>query len=146
MAAQKTVSELIEEVSHRKPETTHKLVYESYAESLEPVYYFVLDLMNDFRLNPEKLIDNFTATPGSTQFAELGERASRMQQQASSILGNVNTVLRSVLNIVYDLKDFRLRLKTYDGLRSSDESVKKAEGSIKMVQYSTDAGMIIFSI
>jgi len=109
-----------------KAEAEHKLVYESYAESLEPIYYFVLDLMNDFKLAPEKLIDNFTATPGSTQFVELADRASRMQQQASSILGNVNTVLRSVLNIVYDLKDFRLRLKSYEELKSKDESMRKA--------------------
>ncbi len=125
MAAQKSVSELIEEVSKRKPETTHKLVYETYAESLEPVYYFILDLMNDLRLSPEKLIDNFSPTPGSTQFAELSDRASRMQQYATKIMGDVNIVLRSVLNIVYDLKDFRLRLKTYDEMRSSDESVRK---------------------
>lgn len=126
MAAQKSISELIEEVSNRKPETEHKLVYESYADSLEPIYYFILDLMNDFRLNPEKLIDNFSPTPGSTQFAELGERASRMQQQASQSLGAINAVLKSILNLIYGLKDFNLRLKTYDEFHSSDSNKKTA--------------------
>ena len=109
-----------------KSDAEHKLVYESYAESLEPVYYFILDLMEDFRLAPEKIIDNFSPTPGSTQFSELGTRATAMQQHASKVMGDVNNVLRSVLNIIYDLKDFRLRLQSYDDLKSPDKDKKDA--------------------
>ncbi len=136
MAEIKPVSAIIEEISpyyqERKkkkesglidsvPETEHTLVYESYKESLEPIYYFILDLMNDFGLKTEKLIDNFSPTPGSTQFSEMGTRATAMQQHASKVLGDVNTVLRSVLNIIYDLKDFRLRLQTYDDLKNPEK-------------------------
>ncbi len=108
-----------------KAEIEHKLVYESYAqtETLEPIYYFVLDLMNDFRLNPEKLIDNFSPTPGSTQFVELGERAIRMQQQASQSLGALNAVLKSILNLIYGLKDFNLRMRSYEQLKSPDKKI-----------------------
>jgi len=119
---------MIEEISpyyqkKKKPEATHTLVYDSSTETLEPIYFFILDLMNDFNLAPQKLIDNFSSTPGSGHFAELGQRATIMQQQATKILGDVNTVLRSVLNIIYDLKDFKMRLQYYDGLKS-----KKKEG------------------
>lgn len=115
-------------VDEIKPQSDaeHKLVYESYAESLEPVYYFILDLMEDFRLAPEKIIDNFSPTPGSTQFSELGTRATAMQQHASKVMGDVNNVLRSVLNIIYDLKDFRLRLQSYDDLKSPGQDRKDA--------------------
>ncbi len=101
-----------------KPLTKHGLVYDSSSETLEPIYFFILDLMNDFRFNTEKLIDNFTSSPGSGHFAELGQRASIMQQQGTKILGDINTVLRSILNLVYDLKEFRIRLNYYEDLKT----------------------------
>ncbi len=101
-----------------QPLAKHGLVYDSSSETLEPVYFFILDLMNDFGLGAEKIIDNFTSSPGSGHFAELGQRATVMQQQGTKILGDVNTVLRSVLNIVYDLKEFRIRLSNYDDLKN----------------------------
>ena len=97
----------------------HTLVYDSSSETLEPLYFFILDLMNNYGLESEKLIDNFLSTPGSGHFSELQTKASIMQQQATKILGDVNIVLRSVLNIVYDLKEFKIRLQTYDDLNSS---------------------------
>ncbi len=104
----------------------HTLTYESYSETLEPLYYFVLDLMEDFGLKPEKLIDNFSPSPGSAEFGELGTRATVMQQQAGKMLVDINQVLKSVLNILYDLKDFKTRLQSYDGLNSTDENLKRS--------------------
>jgi len=86
----------------------HSLVYDSSSETLEPVYFFILDLINDFGFDTEKLIDNFSSSPGSGHFSELGQRATIMQQQGSKLLADVNTVLRSVLNLIYDLKEFRI--------------------------------------
>ncbi len=101
-----------------KPISEHKMIYDSSSETLEPVYFFTLDLMNSMGLQTEKLLDNFTSSPGSGHFSELGQRATIMQQQATKILGDVNTVLRSVLNIIYDLKEFRIRLSEYDALKT----------------------------
>jgi len=99
-------------------ESAHNLVYDSSSETLEPVYFFIVDLMGDFGLETEKLIDNFTSSPGSGHFAELGQRATVMQQQGSKLLADINAVLRSVLNIIYDLKEFRIRLSQYDDLKT----------------------------
>jgi len=107
-----------------KPLAKHTLVYDSSSETLEPIYFFILDLMNDFRFNVEKLADNFSSSPGSGHFSELGQRATIMQQQGTKLLGDVNTVLRSVLNIIYDLKEFRIRLSHYDSLK--DQKRKEA--------------------
>lgn len=118
------VSDIIEKINPKYkegPVSEHKLGYDSGVEQLEPLYFFILDLMNDFGLNPEKLIDNFSASPGSGHFGELGQRATAMQNQASNVLGNINTVLRSVLNLVYDLKEFRTRLQSYDDLKDKDK-------------------------
>ena len=112
----------------------HTLVYDSSSETLEPVYFFILDLMNEFGLSPEKFVDNFTSTPGSGHFSELQTKASIMQQQATKILGDVNTVLRSVLNITYDLKEFRTRLQSYDDLNSKGkEKSQAARLSLKQI-------------
>ncbi len=114
------ISDIIGEICPRYkdgPASSHTLGYDSAVETLEPVYFFILDLMNDFGLKPEKIIDNFSSSPGSGHFAELGQRATIMQGQASKIMGDINTVLRSVLNLIYDLKEFRMRLQSYDDLK-----------------------------
>lgn len=107
-------------------EVSHELVYESRSDTLEPVYFFVIDLMEEMGLTTEKLVDNFSSSPGSGHFAELGQRATMMQQQGAKILGDVNTVLRSVLNIIYDLKEFKMRLQSYDDLKSKDKNKGEA--------------------
>ncbi|MDO8528465.1 MAG: hypothetical protein Q7S06_01070 [Nanoarchaeota archaeon] len=109
-----------------KPLSSHGLVYDSSSETLEPIYFYILDLLSDRGLSPEKYVDNFVSSPGSGHFAELGQRATIMQQQGAKILGDVNTVLRSVLNLIYDLKDFKIRLESYNGLNSKDKSEQNA--------------------
>jgi len=115
-----------------KSEAEHTLIYDSSSETLEPIYFFILDLMNDFGFGVEKLVDNFTSSPGSGHFAELGQRATIMQQQGSKLLGDINTVLRSVLNLIYDLRDFKLRLQLYDDLKD-DKNKEAALLSLKQL-------------
>jgi len=118
-----SVDGLIKEVSpyYKKkgaPEGEHKLVYDAVSESLEPVYFWILDLMEDMGFSVEKLIDNFSSAPGSGHFGELGQRTTILQQQGTKILGDINNVMRSILNLVYDLKEFKIRLGAYDDLNS----------------------------
>ena len=49
-----------------------------------------------------------------------------MQQQGTKILGDINTVLRNVLNIIYDLKEFRVFLHPYNDLKSKDKNISDA--------------------
>ena len=49
-----------------------------------------------------------------------------MQQQGTKILADINVVLRSVLNLIYDLKDFKTRLQQYGGLKSKDRLIHEA--------------------
>jgi len=129
-----TQEKILAEKVKPKPLETHNLVYDSSTETLEPVYFFILDLMNDFGLAPEKLIDNFASSPGSGHFSELGQRATIMQQQGAKILGDVNLVLRSVLNIIYDLKEFKIRLQSYEDIHSNDKNkVMAARLSLKQI-------------
>ena len=91
-------------------ENEHKLIYDSTTETLEPIYFFILDLMKDFGFQTEKLIDNFVSSSGSQHFGEMGQRSSIMQQQGSKLMGYINTVLRSILNLIYDLREFKIRI------------------------------------
>ena len=101
----------------------HTLNYDSPSETLEPVYFYILDLMNSNNFKTEKIVDNFASSPGSAHFSELGTRATVMQQQGTQMMERINDIVKSVLNIIYDLRDFRTRLQAYDDLNSKDNKV-----------------------
>jgi hypothetical protein len=104
---------------------SYSLVYDSSAEGLEPVYFFLLDLMNDFGLAPEKLYDSFASSEGSGHFGDMGQRKGVMQQQGAKLLADINSVLRSVLNLVYDLREFKTRLQSYEDYNQDKDKNKK---------------------
>jgi len=108
---------------------SYKLSYDSSSETLEPIYFWVLDKMNQMCSGGvKKITDNFTSSPGSGHFSELITKGTRMQEEAMKIYGMVNTVIKSILNIIYDLKEFQIRLQNYDDSRSKDKD--KAQGGI----------------
>jgi hypothetical protein len=108
------------------PVWQHSLVYDSVSTTLEPLYFWILDFVESTGFKVEKVIDNFVATPGSGYFGELGARATRMQEEGMKILGSVNTVIKSIINIIYDLKEFEIRLKHYDATKSEKKEEKEA--------------------
>lgn len=122
MEAEEILQELVGD-----PVEEHKLIYDSASDSLEPVYFWVLDKANEFfGGDVEKLIDNFTSSPGSGHFSELGAKATRMQEEAMKILGAANQVIKSILNLIYDLKEFEIRLSHYEATRSKDKDKREA--------------------
>jgi len=113
-------------IKEKGAEGDHTIVYDSSSEGLEPIYFWLVDLIKSFGLNPEKLVDNFSSSPGSGHFGEIGTKMSTMQQQAQNIMGQINTVLRSTINIIYDLKEFKIRLQSYDLLNEGSKEEKEA--------------------
>lgn len=129
MVEVESIHDLILEISpyykkKGKPEAEHTLGYDSSSETLEPLYFFILDLMDSMGLKPEKLVDNFSSSPGSGHFSEIGGKASIMQQQGTKTLADINTVIRSILNLIYDLREIKVRIQTYDDLK--DPSKKES--------------------
>ena len=125
------VEEILKEISpHYKKmgesDFVHTLVYDSPTEALEPLYFWILDFLGKIGLQTTKLVDNFASSPGSGHFSELGMKKSQMQEQAMRIMQTMNTILRSVLNLIYDLKEFKIRLSHYDAANSKDKHVKEA--------------------
>ena len=110
----------------KNPIEKHSLAYDNFSQALEPIYFWILDYINKEYRNSEKLIDNFTTSPGSAQFSEMGGRLTRMQDEAMKMMATSGTIIKSILNIVYDLKEFKIRLSLYDDLKSNDKARKNA--------------------
>ncbi|MBS3093118.1 hypothetical protein J4456_00885, partial [Candidatus Pacearchaeota archaeon] len=125
------VDNIIQDVSpyykkKKEASLSHTLVYDSPSEALEPLYFFILDLANKTAGSVEKVVDNFASSPGSGHFSELGLKKSQMQDQAFKLMGTINGILRSVLNLIYDLKEFKIRLSHYDAANSKNKPVAEA--------------------
>ncbi len=112
-----------------KPAQDFLLQYDSSSETLEPIYFWIVDWINrwgDWKV--EKIVDNFVSSPGSGHFGEMQGRASQMQQEASRVLGTCSTILKGIINLLYDLREFKIRLSHYEYADSKDKS--KAEAGL----------------
>ncbi|MBX4212422.1 hypothetical protein KW787_03150 [Candidatus Pacearchaeota archaeon] len=112
----------------KSPSEKHTLIYDSFGESLEPLYFWIIDMVIEIYGRVDKLVDNFISSPGSAHFSEMGIRRTRMQDEAMKMLGTANQIVRSILNIIYDLKEFEIRLGTYNDYHDKDK--KKHEAAI----------------
>lgn len=106
----------------------HELVYDSTSDQLEPIYYWLVDYLREKQnfKDVEKIEDNFMASPGGGYFSEMGAKATKMQEEGMKIMGTINTLIRTVINLIYDLKDFEIRLKMYDDLASKKKELAEA--------------------
>ena len=116
------------------PSNTLKLVYNSSAEGLEPVYFWLLDFMDSIGGNVTKIEDTFQSTVGSGHFSELMGKATRMQEEGMKIMQTIGVLIKSVINIIYDLKQFEIRLNDYKVANGKDEKVDKASGILALKQ------------
>jgi len=135
----KDVKDIIEEISpyyralkEKKvedvPDEEHELNFRLATDTLEPAYFWIVDKMNEFfgYGGTEKLRDNFVSTPGSGHFSELMGKASRMHEEVNKIMQTVGLLIKSIVNIIYDLKEFEIRLSQYKAANSKDEKEREA--------------------
>lgn len=105
----------------------HELIYNSSQETLEPVYFWILDQMNaQFGGDVTKYVDNFTSSPGSGHFAEMGQRATKMQEEGMKIMQTIGVLVKSLVNIIYDLREFQMRLSQYKNANSKNKDESRA--------------------
>lgn len=127
------IDEIKKNASARKDNSPlYTIQYDSLGEGLEPIYFWILDFMKDPKpsgLGMDEVMkskDEYEAAVGSGFFSDLGAKATRMQEQAMKMMGTINTVVRSVINLIYDLREFEIRLGTYDDLKSDDYSKRES--------------------
>ena len=116
-----------------KPVRTLKLGYDAPSASLESVYFWILDFAGGFSKDIEKVTDNFMASPGSSHFAEMGARTTRMQEEGMKIMGVINQLIKTVINLIYDLKEFEIRISQYDDAKS-ESKLNKEQGNLALKQ------------
>jgi hypothetical protein len=109
------------------------MTIDSQQDQHEVIYYWILDFIQDMGWSAKKITDNFMASPGSANFVEMGQRATRMQDEGMKILGALNQVIKSSLNLIYDLKEFEIRLKIYERAKSTDPKIRN-EGMLGLKQ------------
>ena len=109
------------------PGAKYELSYNSSMEGLEPLYFWILDFMGGPNA-VDKLVDNFSSSPGSGHFSELMGKATRMQEESMKIMQTIGVLVKSVINIIYDLRQFELRLNDYKAARSENKSTAEAGG------------------
>ncbi len=110
----------------KAPVEQHKLVYDATSQSLEPIYFWILDFINELYGKSEKLVDNFIASPGSGFFGEIGQKLTRIQEEGMKIMQTIGILIKSIINIIYDLKEFKLRLALYDDYNSKERAKKES--------------------
>lgn len=88
----------------KSPIEQHTLAYDSFDESLEAFYFWLLDELTADGWDVSKLADTFLATPGSGLFAELTRRESRAQQEAAKLLREAHALVRDILRTMSFLK------------------------------------------
>lgn len=117
-----------------RPIEKHILEYDSFGEGLEPIYFWVLDQLESEGVKVERLIDNFQSSAGSGHFSEMGLKAARMQEEGMKMLGAANQLVKTILSIIYDLKDFKLRLKIYKEYRDDKDKTKSRAALLSLKQ------------
>src|SRR3989344_9099409 len=139
---EKSASDKIRELKEKNASKAieYNLTYDAIGEGLEPIYFWLLDFMQDSEpsgLGLDEVMknkDEYEAAVGSGIFSDLGAKATRMQEQAMKMMGTINTVIRSIINLIYDLREFDIRLETYNDLKSIDENKREAaELSLRVI-------------
>jgi hypothetical protein len=102
----------------------YKLTYNSPFETLEPMYFWILDFLGPEKT--EKIVDNFQSSPGSGHFSEQMTKATHMRDEGMKIMQTIGIIIKSVINLIYDLRQFEIRLNDYKAARSKDKSTAEA--------------------
>jgi len=101
------------------------LSYNSSMEGLEPMYFWILDFLG----GPDKvikLVDTFNSSVGSGHFSDLGMKATKMQEESMKIMQTIGVLVKSVIQILYDLRQFKIRLNDYNASNAKDIQEKEA--------------------
>lgn len=99
----------------------HILKHDAFGETMEADYYWILDFLREARsCTVDKSADFFAASEASGYFGELGGKRTALERQAIELIKSINFVVKSIINLLYDLKLFDLRLKNYDDLKNSE--------------------------
>ncbi len=126
MSKDEKSSEKIREILTRTFVDKYEIEIHDFTKSLEPYYFWLMDFFKKVGFGVEKTKEEMGASVVSQFFGELSVRKQQFERRGMEILASVNTVVKSIVNLLYDLREFDRRLKVYDDLNSSDAKKKAA--------------------
>jgi len=127
-------SELKKVLKEKAKVTEYVLEYDTFGEGLEPIYYWILDFLRDqLGYEVEKSADWFHAAAASGWFGEMGARRTALEKQAMELLGKINVVVKSIIRLLWDLRELKLRLENYEKYFNpkNEEEKKEADWALK---------------
>ncbi len=110
-----------------KPSRKLHLVYQTFNQSIEEVYFFLLhNLREDFGLyTVKKLTDVFTSSEQSAFWGQAQQRMSIQQGQVSNYLATIGKLTKELFQIVREMRILDERLDLYE---ESDKALKSKGG------------------
>jgi hypothetical protein len=126
-----------------KPEHKMRLVYQSFNQSVEEVYFWLLSsIRDDFGLHDvKKITDVFTASEQSAFWGQAQQRMSIQQGQVSNYLATIGKLTKELFQIVREMRILDERLDLYTACNKAIE----AKASVHERKLSRSAEVVLRS-
>jgi len=121
-----------------KPDRKMKIVYQTFNQSIEEIYYWLLaSLREDWGLHDvKKITDIFTASEQSAFWGQTQQRLSIQQGQVSNYLATIGKLTKELFQIVRELRILDERLKMYE--ESEKEITSKSGVSQRKISHAAE--------
>jgi len=132
------VDQIVEEIKKDKAKWmekrkigNYKLEVTKFTESMESYYWDLLTVFNvkigDKKMS--KIGEEMGATVVSGFFGDIIARRSKIEEYARTYLASINTVVKSIITLLYELRELDRRVNVYKDYESKDPEKKKAADS-----------------
>ncbi|MBW3018730.1 hypothetical protein KY329_00910 [Candidatus Woesearchaeota archaeon] len=113
-------------VDYPAPLSKYIMVYETPSLSIEPVYYFVVDMLESFGFPIiDKVTDIFTAAEHSSFYGASAQRLGLAQDKVAQYLASVGKMVKDLFALVRELRWIDERLQYYKNARGEDLLTEK---------------------
>ncbi len=104
----------------------YEMIIQSFTHSIEQYYFWLINFVSKLGYKIEKDKEQMAASVVSQFFGEMSVRRQHLERRGMEILATINTVIKSIVNLLYDLREFDRRLEVYKDLHSNDPKKREA--------------------
>lgn len=122
-------------LKHKSLTQRYRYEIDSFSASIEPAYFWLMDFLGKRALQYKisKIGEHIGASVVSQFFGEMSTRRTALEKRGTEILMSVNAVVRSIINLLYDLREFDRRLTVYDDLYKGADNAENADMALKRI-------------
>ena len=92
----------------------HTFIFDTTQEGFEHTYFWLLDFISGKGYKVNKTQDYFIASELGNLYQQAGTMRTAIEKRASELLQTVGILIKSIVQLLWDLKEFDLRLKIYE--------------------------------